>query len=120
VTLTLLLHIRNPQNAVAWRTFVEIYTPLIYSFCLRRGLQEADCRDVLQNVLTSVHRQIRAFEYDPKRGLFRNWLITIIVRQINRYQSRMKGGNCGLGGGLGDELADKAGQEVDASWNEEF
>ena len=64
-------------------------------------LYNADCRDVLQNVFISVHRQIRRFEYDPERGLFRNWLITIVLRQINHYESRIDRGTRGIGGGVG-------------------
>jgi RNA polymerase sigma factor (sigma-70 family) len=117
---TLLLRIRNPANTEAWQTFVDLYSPLIYHFCLRRGLQEADCRDVLQNVLLSVHRQILSFQYDPERGRFRNWLITIVLRQISRYQSRMDKGTRGAGGGLGDQLADQMGKDEEQSWNDNF
>ena len=117
---TLLLRIRDPGNTEAWQTFVDLYTPLIYHFCIRRGLQEADCRDVLQNVLLTVHRQILDFQYDPKRGLFRNWLITIVLRQISRYQSRTDQGTKGLGGGLGDVLAQGIGRDEAQSWNEDF
>lgn len=117
---TLLLRIRDASNTEAWRTFVELYTPLIYHFCIRRGLQEADCRDVLQNVFLSVHRQIAAFEYDPQRGRFRNWLITIVLRQINRHQSRLDPGTKGLGGGLGDFLAQWIPEDEEQKWDEEF
>lgn len=117
---TLLLKIRDPANTEAWQTFVELYTPLIYHFCVRRGLQEADCRDVLQSVFLTVHRQIGEFDYHPERGLFRNWLITIVVRQIGRLQSRTDKGTQGRGGGLGDHLAEQFGQEEEQSWNEDF
>jgi RNA polymerase sigma factor (sigma-70 family) len=117
---TLLLRIRNPKNGEAWRTFVELYTPLISRFCVRRGLQEADCRDVVQNVFATVHRQIGDFEYDPKQGLFRNWLTTIVLRQINRQQLLLEREPRALGGGWGDALADQMGTEEEAIWNADF
>ncbi len=117
---TLLLGIRDPGNTEAWQTFVELYTPLIYHLCTRRDLQEADCRDVLQNVFLSVHRQIQEFEYDPLRGLFRNWLITLVLRQISRYQLRTDQGTKGIGGGSGDLLANWIEQDEEQSWDEGF
>lgn len=118
--VTLILRIRDPRDAGAWRTFVDLYTPLIYSFCLRRGLQEADCRDVLQNVLGRVHRQISTFEYDPARGLFRNWLLTLTVREVRRYQLQADPAARGIGGGIGDQFADEIEAEADGSWISEF
>ncbi len=117
---TLLLRIRDSGNTEAWQTFVELYTPLIYHFCIRRGLQEADCRDVLQNVFLSVHRQIQEFEYDPERGRFRNWLITLVLRQISRDQSRTDRGTKGRGGGLGDFLVRGIRKDEEQHWNEDF
>jgi RNA polymerase sigma-70 factor (ECF subfamily) len=117
---TLLLGIRDPANTEAWQTFVELYTPLIYHFCVRRGLQEADSQDVLQNVFLSVQRDIAGFDYDPERGLFRNWLITLLLRQINRYQSQIDQGTRGIGGGVGDRLADQLETDEEDTWNQAF
>jgi RNA polymerase sigma factor (sigma-70 family) len=60
----------------AWREFVECYTPVIYGWCRRRGLQEADARDVTQTVLVTLARRMKTFTYDPA-GRFRAWLHTV-------------------------------------------
>ena len=43
------------------------------------GLSEADARDVLQETLIMLMRQMPTFDYDPRRR-FRNFLLTIVHR----------------------------------------
>src|SRR5581483_3188670 len=60
---SLLMRLRDAGDAGAWATFVDVYTPLVYGYLRRRGLQDADAADVAQEVMTEVARSIRAFEY---------------------------------------------------------
>jgi RNA polymerase sigma-70 factor, ECF subfamily len=88
---SLLLRVRNADDAAAWETFVRIYGPLIYSYCRRKNLQENDAADVAQEVLTRVSKAIRTFEYDPNKGRFRDWLGRITHNEIVRLlQSKGK------------------------------
>ena len=48
---TLLARLRTDTDAEAWTTFVDLYTPLVYRFCRGRNLQDADARDITQQVL---------------------------------------------------------------------
>lgn len=41
-SITLLERLRQPSDPEAWCHFVELYTPLLYSWSRRLGLQEAD------------------------------------------------------------------------------
>jgi len=118
--LTLLARLRNDGDADAWIAFVDLYTPLIHRYCKSRGLQDADSRDVTQQVLTNVHRAIGKFEYDRERGRFRNWLGAITVHEIdrNRRKQRRPGKGTGDGGGL--NIADLTAAAVDPAWIEEF
>jgi RNA polymerase sigma factor (sigma-70 family) len=79
---SLLVRLRDAGDAPAWTQFVEVYSPLIYRFARRRGLQDADAADLMQDVLANVARGIRTFDYEPSRGLFRSWLFTIVRRKI--------------------------------------
>jgi RNA polymerase sigma factor (sigma-70 family) len=79
---SLLVRLRDAGDAPAWTQFVEVYSPLIYRFARRRGLQDADAADLMQDVLANVARGIRTFDYEPTRGLFRSWLFTIVRRKI--------------------------------------
>ncbi len=85
---TLLLKIRDRADDAAWGEFVELYTPLIYGFAQRQGLQHADASDITQDTLKSVAGAIERFEYDPERGTFRSWLYTIARNKIRDHIRR--------------------------------
>ena len=86
----LLLQLRDPGNHVAWSRFVQVYEPLVCGYCLRRGLQEADARDIWQEVLASVCHAIGRFDYEPMRGRFRGWLLTVTRRKITDFYRRSR------------------------------
>jgi len=88
---SLLVRIRDLENQRAWEEFVEVYTPLVYGYCRRRGLQDADAADVSQEVMRAVALGIRKFEYDPQRGRFRDWLFIVIRSKLqNSLANRLK------------------------------
>ena len=72
--LTLLLQLRDHDGA-RWEEFVQIYEQALYEFCRRRGLQDADARDVTQEVLLHVSNRVEA--WDSSKGRFRSWLFRI-------------------------------------------
>jgi RNA polymerase sigma factor (sigma-70 family) len=117
---SLLIRIRDAGDAESWRTFVTIYAPLVYRYACRRGLQDADAADLSQDVMEKVTRAIRSFEYQPAKGRFRDWLLTITRRQIAQFhegRARRPEKLCGMG-----EL-EEFGEEKDppdADWNEDF
>lgn len=118
--VTLLVRLKREGDNEAWRTFVDLYTPLVYRYCRSRGVQDADARDITQAVMASVHRAIEKFEYDPQRGRFRNWLGTIALHELGRHQHRDRRPGKGMGGGQGDAVAGQEDGPVDAAWLEEF
>jgi RNA polymerase sigma-70 factor (ECF subfamily) len=75
---SLLEQLRQPSAPESWRRFVRLYTPLLYQWARRLGLQDADAADLLQDVFTILHRSLPAFAYDPRRN-FRAWLHTILL-----------------------------------------
>lgn len=79
---TLLARLGSGQDQAAWIEFVARYGELIRGFCLRRGLQPADCEDVQQEVLMSLSKSMPGFQYDPSKGLFRSYLKTVVVHAI--------------------------------------
>lgn len=88
---TLLRRLRHaPTDQAAWREFVDRYGRMIYRWCRRWGLQEADAEDVTQNVLLELARQMRTFEYE-RGGSFRGWLHTVAQRAWARFlESRQR------------------------------
>jgi RNA polymerase sigma-70 factor (ECF subfamily) len=116
----LLARLRKGADVESWRLFVELYTPLVYRFARRRGLQDADARDVAQKVMARVYRAISRFSYNRARGRFRNWLGRISVREVIRQRQRDARPGKGSGAGQGDSLAVQRAGPIDGDWQDEF
>ncbi len=86
---SLLVRLRDHQD-VAWREFFSLYTPVVFGYCLRRGLQPSDAEDITQEVFIEVARSIRSFEYQSEKGRFRDWLATITWRRLARFWQNQK------------------------------
>jgi RNA polymerase sigma-70 factor (ECF subfamily) len=117
--VTLLARIRNGADASAWQTFVDLYTPVILSYCRKRGLQHADSQDIAQEVFGRVSRAIQTFEYDPQRGPFRRWLGLITHQQMLRYRQRQARAGPASWTGC-DSASDVFEGEAEGAWIEAF
>lgn len=120
---SLLLHIRDSRDAQAWRQFVDLYAPLIHGFARRRGLQDADASDLTQDVLGIVAQSIRKLEYDPQRGAFRGWLLTIVRNRVRNFLTRRRPYEQGSGdSGVHHRLEEQPhlDEDPDAGWEEEY
>lgn len=65
-----------------WEAFHAMYLPLVMGNARRKGLSEADARDVAQEVFRGVWRNLGSFIYDPGRSRFRTWLRGIVECRI--------------------------------------
>lgn len=118
---SLLLRIRDPGDQDAWRTFVDVYGPLVYRHARRRGLQDADAAEVTQEVLFQVSRSIQTFEYRPEQGRFRDWLGTVTHNKICSLRRRQAGAAHAVGDtGKEDGVEVLAAPPKDTQWAEEF
>src|SRR5436309_9644359 len=79
---SLLVRIRDGRDQEAWRQFVKVYAPVVYGFARKRGLQDADAADVMQDVLRRVAGAASRLNYDPARRSFRGWLYTVARNKI--------------------------------------
>ena len=84
----------RPVDDSAWKQFVSLYGPHVVAWCRRYGLQDADARDVAQDVLLQFSRQAERFRYDRSRK-FRGYLRTITHAAwcdwVERRQGRTSG-----------------------------
>lgn len=74
---SLILRLRNRDDAESWQEFVAIYEPVIYRVAQRRGMQHADALELVQRVLLAVSRAVDRFQPDSQRARFRTWLYQI-------------------------------------------
>lgn len=90
---SLLVRLRDPADAVAWADFVSIYEPVIYRLARSRGLQDADAREVTQDVLIAVSGAIERFDL-KREGRFGGWLARITRNAtIDRLRHRRERGS---------------------------
>lgn len=84
---SLLVRLRDARDEEAWSEFTAVYEPVIYQMTRRRGMQDADAREVVQEVLMSVASAIDRFD-TKSRGSFRGWLSQITRNAtIDRFRN---------------------------------
>ena len=93
---------------MAWQRLVHLYTPLVYGWCRRTGLQEADALDVGQDVFKSVWSNIQGFRREQPGDTFRGWLRIIVRNKLNDFHRRKDGEPVAQGG---SELATRMQEE---------
>jgi RNA polymerase sigma-70 factor (ECF subfamily) len=82
-TLLLLRLLACPADADTWDQFVQRYSGTIYRWSCRHGLQDADARDVTQNVFAALLRGLQT--YDRAQGRFRTWLYRVVENCVRDW-----------------------------------
>lgn len=59
---TLIARVKDLADGASWTEFVGIYQPVILRMAKRRGMQDADALDIVQQVFVSVAKSIEAWE----------------------------------------------------------
>lgn len=94
--VSLLQRLKSRQDSAAWDRFVQLYTPLLYYWVRKTGLQEADAADLVQDVLTVLVVQMPEFAR-RRDGSFHSWLRTVVMNarrdQLKRRQPAQLGEN---------------------------
>lgn len=112
--VSLLERLKQPVDQEAWSRFVELYTPLIYSWAHQVGLQPTDAADLVQDVFTLLVQKMPEFAYD-KNGSFRAWLKTVT---LNRWRENCRKAAARHEGGQVPDLATT--NESEAFWEIEY
>ena len=85
---SLMLRLLDPSDQQAWGQFVSIYEPLLLRMLRMRGLQDADARDVCQQIILAVSQAIDRWQSDGQPASFRRWLFSISRRLALRFLQR--------------------------------
>lgn len=98
---SLILRLPTKTDAQAWREFVSIYEPFLHRFVRRQGMQDADARELVQDVLLSVVQAVGHWQNDTTRAKFRTWLFRIarnrMIDVVSNWQRQaVRSGGSGL------------------------
>ena len=119
---SLLARLKDSDDGQAWSEFLEIYTPVVYGFSRKCGLQDADATDVTQDVFRTVFRSILNFRCSRDKGSFRAWLMTVVrSRLADHFAAQGKHvrgtGDTAMHARLDDQPAD---DEQTATWEKQY
>jgi RNA polymerase sigma-70 factor, ECF subfamily len=72
---------------LAWEQFVALYTPLLWRWSRRTGLNDAETDDLVQDIFVKLLAELPRLQCDPSRGRFRSWWKTVTVNECRaRYR----------------------------------
>ena len=94
---SLLLRLCDSEDHEAWVEFVTLYEPVIYRLLRRHGLQDADARDIMQELLLAISRSIDRWNPSKEHGTFRGWLQRVARNLVINWLKR--GRHTGATGG---------------------
>jgi len=69
---SLLSRLKDWNDQESWKVFFDTYWRLIYSAAMKAGLSDAEAQDVVQETVIGVLKKLPDFEYDPRKGSFKN------------------------------------------------
>jgi RNA polymerase sigma-70 factor (ECF subfamily) len=84
--ISLLERVCKQWDQDAWVHFVRLYSPLIFNWGRRCGLQAADAADLTQDVFATLFQKLPEFTYDRHKS-FRGWLRTVT---LNHWRDRQR------------------------------
>jgi RNA polymerase sigma-70 factor (ECF subfamily) len=130
---SLLERLKDLGDATSWKEFHQTYRELIFSVARRAGLNEIEADEVVQDTLISVAKKMPGFTYDPAKDSFKGWLLTVTRwRILDQFEKRNRVGSqsfltsapTGDEGGTrtatAERVADPAGFDLTALWDEEW
>lgn len=114
---SLILRLRDREDADAWNQFIEIYEPIVHRMMLGAGLQSADAIEQTQEVMAAVAEAINRWTPDANKGKFRTWLYRVSRNLLADFwkQSQRTPRT-----GVNEETLELAADRVDASFDTEF
>ena len=93
-----LLQRASAHDATAWQRVLELYRPLVLSWCARQGVRVDDADDVAQEVFSAAAAALATFHHDRPGDTFRGWLRGITRNQVLMHFRRSRGQPSAAGG----------------------
>jgi RNA polymerase sigma-70 factor (ECF subfamily) len=107
----LLVRVHDAGDAGAWSQLIDIFAPVLWGYCVKRGLTDADAASVTEEALAKVSRSIRRSDADPSRYTLRAWLFAVLRHGLRKWAKRQ---------GVSGRLFMEDRPEDIALWKEEY
>ena len=125
---SLLDRLKNWEDQESWKDFFDTYWKLIYGVAIRAGLTDVEAQEVVQETVIGVAKKMHEFKYDPQLGSFKGWLLHTTQWRIGDQLRKRRGDQGPLRAGHDtatrtatvDRIADPAGFNLEAIWEEEW
>lgn len=113
---SLLERLRDPSDEASWQRLVDLYTPFLQGWLRRYQVSEVDADDFVQEVMTVVAVEVRAFQHREQRGAFRSWLRTILFNRLRGYWRQQQTRQVAAANDMLTLLEDPA-SDLDRAWD---
>ena len=125
---TLLRRLTDWDDQKSWEEFYEIYSKLIFEFACKAGLNETEAKDVVQETMATVAKQIHQFHADGGRGSFKSWLLQLARWRVTDQRRKrldvvvVNEGDSDTGSQTSvlNRVPDPASLNLDALWNDNW
>jgi RNA polymerase sigma factor (sigma-70 family) len=128
---SLIERLENWEDQKTWDEFYQTYWRLIYAFASRAGLRDDECWEVVQETIVGIAKQSQRKLYDPEKGSFKSWLLTMARWRIGdqfKRRNKLPAANirrpAGEEGspqtGTFDRFPDPEGPPLEAVWDAEW
>jgi RNA polymerase sigma factor (sigma-70 family) len=88
---SLIERLGNWEDQKTWDEFYQTYWRLIYAFASKAGLRDDECWEVVQETIVGIAKQSQRKLYDPNKGSFKSWLLTMARWRIgDQFKHRNK------------------------------
>ncbi len=118
--LSFLLRLRDRADKLSWHEFHDRYGQLLYRYARLRGASHVDAEDAVQDVEMYLFKAVDGFEYDARKGRFRGYLRSAVVRALARRASKQAREPVGLDPQTFNYLEGREGADTDAQWQREW
>ena len=87
---SLIDRVKDMSDRASWLDFMRIYQPVVYRLARRRGMQDADAHDIVQQVFASISRSLAEWKPAKDQPPFRAWLTTNARNAITTALTRRR------------------------------
>jgi len=124
---SLLSRLKNWGDNDSWKRFFDTYWKLIYGAAVKSGLSDAEARDVVQETILCVAKNMEGFKYNPALGSFKGWLLTLTqwriadqYRKRQPHEAKPPDGSEDENRRILDSMPDEGAAKLEAIWDAEF